>query len=90
MTVPHLMTVCREAQALRELRSLCKEARLLSSGLFTGLTVQLDKPLSAMLSLEFPTMLTGCRLRRLCVVLHMEYYGELKKALNWQPQNSCH
>lgn len=76
-TVPHLTRVCVDQHVLKELRSVCSEARLLSGGLFTGLTVNLDKLMSRVFECGLSSMLSKCQLRRLCVVLNLEYYGEV-------------
>lgn len=79
LTVPHLGIVCINEHLLKELRSVCSEARQWSSGLITGLTMALDKPLNEMHTVELSTLLSGCQLRRLCVLLHLDLkmYGEL-------------
>lgn len=79
MTVPHLANTCVEHRVLTELRSVCPEARLWATCLFTGLTVDLDQPLSQLFTgnEELSSMLAKCQLRRLCVVINLEHYREL-------------
>lgn len=75
--VPHLAHVCADMQVLKELRSICTETRPLSTGRIAGISVDFSDVVSSMQRLSLVSVLSTSRLRRLCVVLHLESHGEL-------------
>lgn len=76
--VPHLAMACADFNVLKELRSICTEARLLGSGAVTGLTLDLNHGvLKDFNACDLRSMLSTSRLQRIRVILHPDAIGEL-------------
>lgn len=83
LTVPHLARMCAEEHALMELLKLCTESHAIALALITEVTVDLK--------IAFPELRTRsrlvevlkkCRLRRVCVLLPLNFHGERVIGLN--------
>lgn len=78
--IPHLLNTISSEHLIKELRSICSEARLSAVGLITGLTVDFDDtctgPCSNLQTSTLHTLLKGNTLKRMCVVIHLERHGE--------------
>lgn len=75
--VPHLADVCARQHVLKELRSICSECRPYSDGRVTELTINFRKQIPAAHILSLLSVLSISHLRCLCVVLHLEWQGEI-------------
>lgn len=74
--VPQLLMECSRQNVLKELRSLCREARVAATAEVTRITVNVDEPVWSGELQEMANFLTGCSVRCLTVVLHSISFGE--------------
>lgn len=75
--VPHLADVCAKQTALKELRSICKEAMPYADELISGLQIDFRRLFNNRDAPSLVSVLKASTLRRLHVVLDLESQGEL-------------
>lgn len=74
--VPHLANMCASVHVLQELWSISTEARSHVNGLVTGLQIDCATPVTDLHTSSLLAVLSGSRLQRMCVVLHLENHGK--------------
>lgn len=73
---PRLFEACKEAGALQDIRSTCREGRLMATAEVTRLVVDCEHADISIRLRELLPLLGLCKIRCLDITLHEDFYGE--------------